>query len=267
MYKSCAIRCAFGGLEQINMQLSSLIDEYKACEKALYRAIRTEHIAAIREYDIRMNWLRNVIRDFFAPSVDERMLQVSFFMDTISQASDISPHSALFTDVRAVIERYVAETPPRATPATRETSDAAIANVPDLVEAPDRCSELVAMIENTDLRISAFDRDFRYTYTSPANSQFYHIPQQAFRGQHVTEMIGEDRFEKRAKAYFDKCLAGEDQCYYYYLDNEERGRQLLECRMLRQYDSKNEALGALILMRDLTDGFADPVRSAEENRI
>jgi hypothetical protein len=117
------------------------------------------------------------------------------------------------------------------------------------------------------LRISAFDTDFRYTYTSPANSRFHDIPQCAFRGEHVTKMIGEDRFEKRAKAYFDKCLAGEDQCYYYYLDSEERGRQLLECRMLRQSDTNDEALGALIVMRDLTDGFADPLQSAEMNRI
>lgn len=267
MYKLRAIRCAFGGWNKKNMQLSSLIDEYKACEKALYKAIRTEQIAAIREYDIRMNWLRNVIRDFFAPSAEERMLQISFFMDSISQASDISPRSALFADVQAVIARYVTEAPQQAKPTSGKKGGAVAANAPELIHAPDRRSELVAMIENTDLRISAFDRDFRYTYTSPGNSRFHDIPQSAFRGQHVTEMIGEERFEKRAKSYFDKCLSGEDQCYYYYLDSEEHGRRLLECRMLRQHDDCDETLGALIVMRDLTDGFADPLRSAELNRI
>ena len=240
------------------MQLSSLIDEYKACEKALYKAIRTEHIAAIREYDIRMNWLRNVIRDFFAPSAGERMQQINFFMDSISQASDISPHSTLFTDVRTVIERYMGETPDRAAHGTGGQA---------LIREPERCRELIAVIENTDLRISAFDTNFRYTYTSPANGRFYDIPQSAFRGQHVTEMIGEDRFEKRAKAYFEKCLDGEDQCYYYYLDSDQLGRQLLECRMLRQCDANDEVLGALVVMRDLTAGFNDPLRSAELNRI
>jgi PAS domain S-box-containing protein len=249
------------------MRLSSLIDEYKACEKALYRAIRSEQVAAIREYDIRMNWLRNVIRDFSAPSTAERMLQVSFFLEAVSQASDISPHSALFADVRAVIERYLAETRGQNAPETSETISTVRANGPELVRAPDRRRDITAMIESTDLRVSAFDRNFRYTYTSPANSRFHDIPQDAFRGKHVTEMIGEDRFEKRAKAYFEKCLSGEDQCYYYYLDSEKRGRQLLECRMLRQADTNDKALGALIVMRDLTDGFADPVKSAEENRI
>lgn len=267
MYITCAIQGAFGRLGQKNMELSSLIDEYRTCEKALYRAIRSEQVAAIREYDIRMNWLRNVIRDFFAPSVEERMQQVGFFMDSISQASDINPQSVMFSDVRAVIERYLAETPPQVAAGPSETAGAARANGPRLISEPDRCREIVAMIEQTDLRISAFDRDFRYTYTSPANGRFHNIPQHEFRGRHVTEMIGEDRFEKRAKAYFDKCLSGEDQCYYYYLDTKQRGRQLMECRMLRQYDADNDALGALIVMRELTDGITDPVRSAEENRI
>lgn len=243
------------------MQLSSLIDEYRDCEKALHTAIRTEQIAAIREYDIRMNWLRNVIRDFFAPNADDRMMQVNFFMDSIAQASDVSPQSILFSDIRSVIERYVATPLAPDAADTRETAGAA------MVHAPDRCSELVNMIERTNLRVSAFDKQFRYTYASPANGRFYNMPQDAFRGRHVAELIGDARYEKRAKAYFAKCLAGEEQCYYYYLDSEERGRQLLECRMLRQADANNDALGALIIIRDLTDGFADPLRSAEDNLV
>ncbi|GAB4357254.1 MAG: hypothetical protein Kow0026_17450 [Oricola sp.] len=246
------------------MQLSSLIDDYRNCEKALHTAIKTEKVAAIREYDIRMNWLRNVIRDFYAPTVEQRMLQVDFFMESISQASDINPHSALFSDVRTVIERYLGEMPHTVAPARNGPNGA---DCPDLHRTADQCRELVEMIESTNLRISTFDPDFRYCYTSPANSRFYDIPQGAFRGRHVTEMIGEDRYEKRAKAYFEKCLSGEDQCYYYYLDSGQRGRMLLECRMLRRHDASDQTLGAVIITRDLTAGFADPLRSAEENRI
>jgi PAS domain S-box-containing protein len=214
-----------------------------------------------------MNWLRNVIRDFHAPSLEERLRQVNFFMDAISQASDLDPHSALFCDVQAVVERYIKHKVPGNGAHEAEVQATNGGNGAELIRDPERCADTVASIERTDLRISAFDRGFRYTYTSPANGQFYGIPQRDFTGRHVTEMIGEDRFEKRAKAYFEKCLDGEDQCYYYYLDSAERGRQLLECRMLRQYNANDEALGALIVMRDLTGGFADPVKSAEANRI
>lgn len=239
------------------MQLSSLIDEYKDCEKALYKAIHSEQVALIRECDIRMNWIRNVIRDFFATNPWERLQQIDFFMNAISQAADLGTHSTLFADARAVIERYIAGTTARDETAP-EPAEAA---------APEDIPEIGGMIERTDLRISAFDRDFRYTYTSPANGRFYGMPQDAFTGRHVSEVIGDERYEKRAKAHFEKCLAGENQCYYYHLDCEKHGRLLLECQMLRQYDADNDALGAVVIIRDVTGRIPDPARAAEESAI
>lgn len=244
------------------MQLSSLIDEYKACEKELYTAIKSEKVSAIREFDIRMNWLRNVIRDFSAPSAEEKLRQIRFFLDSISQASDIDPRSTLFADVRSVVERYLDEQPEDADAMNRIARNGA-----DLIRDPHGYSDLIGAIESTGLRVAAFDTEFRYTYSSPANGRFHALPQQAFRGRHVAEMIGTDRFEKRAKAYFDKCLGGEDQCYYYFLETDRHGRQLVECRMLRQSDNDNSALGALLVLRDVTRDVDDPLRSAEENRI
>ena len=100
------------------------------------------------------------------------------------------------------------------------------------------------MIEKTDLRIAAFGKDLRYTYVSPANGRYHDMPAREICGRHVSELIGNARYEKRAKRYFDKCFGGEDQCYYYYLDSKRHGRQLMECRMLAQRDADNDVLGA-----------------------
>jgi PAS domain-containing protein len=249
------------------MQLRPIIDEYKTCADALTSAINSEENARIREYDTRMNWLRNVIRDFSASAREDIDLQVDFFMEAISLACDIEPRSSLFKDLQAVINRYI-DTPSVKTPSTLAELAGIGIDTNGLVSDPGNVSaDAATMIARTNLRISAFGTDMHYTYASPANGHFYGIPTEEFRGKHVAEMIGYDRFAKRARNYFDKCFAGEDQCYYYYLDHEKRGQLLLECRMLRQSGANNGLLGAVVVMRDLTDGYVDPIRSAEENRI
>ncbi len=246
------------------MKLPSLISEYRTCEKALHEAIKAERVASIREYDIRMNWLRNVIRDHVATSLSDKLMQIEFFMEPISQASDIDPVNTLFADLRAVITRYVGAAPESA---TRKQVQMPGGQSAQLIRKPEKDTDLTAMIEKTNLRIAAFGKDLRYTYASPANGRYHDMPAREICGKHVSELIGNTRYEKRAKRYFDKCFGGEDQCYYYYLDSERHGRQLLECRMLAQRDADNDVLGAVVIMRDLTNGFDDPVRSAEENRV
>jgi PAS domain S-box-containing protein len=251
-----------GGGKSGVMKLPSLISEYRVCERALHEAIKAERVASIREYDIRMNWLRNIIREHIATSPSDKLMQIEFFMESISLASDIAPVDTLFSDLRAIVTRYVAKTP-----AAHNQVEIPGGPGGQLIKKPEKTTDFTAMIEKTDLRIAAFGKDLRYTYVSPANGRYHDMPAREICGRHVSELIGNARYEKRAKRYFDKCFGGEDQCYYYYLDSKRHGRQLMECRMLAQRDADNDVLGAVVLMRDLTNGFDDPLRSAEENRV
>ncbi|WP_223476328.1 PAS domain-containing protein [Oricola indica] len=249
------------------MDLSSLIDDYRHCETALSRAIQVEDSAAIRELDIRMRWFRNSIRDASSKCMFERRMQIDFFMDLVSKTTDHSADKPPLSDLHAVIDRYVADgaksrgNDRNATPAL----DAELGRRIFEDGLPDR--EAMSMIELTNLRISTVGTDWRIGYTSPANGRFHGKPPDAIHDRHIVELIGDRRFEKRARAYLERCFGGEDLSYCYYLDTEDHGRLLLECQMLTQRRSDDAVGGAIIVMRDLTEDFRDPIRSAEENRV
>lgn len=228
------------------MKLASLIDDYRSCEAQLAQAIQSENAAAIRELDIRMTWFRNVIRDFPVLSQDDKRLQIAFFMEVVAQTTDLEPTLPPLSDLSTIMDGHI----------TQEMRNG---------EQPD--CETLAMLEGTNLRVSAIGRDLRYRYASPAAGRFHNMPTEAFENLHLIDLIGRERFEKRARGYLERCFAGEDVSYCYYLDTEAHGRLLLECRMLAQYGTGDHADGAVIVLRDLTNGYTDPVKSAEANRI
>lgn len=247
------------------MKLSSLIDDYQTCASRLFAAIEAEDMATIRELDIRMSWLRDAIREFPTATPSEKRRQIVFFLDLLSNATDQDSDVPPLADLRRVIDRHIAELPEGPAPARRGET----ARLGAMLARNDAWNEdALAMIEKSNLRISVIGRDMRYRYTSPANSRFHGIPSDDFEGMHLFDIIGRKRFEKRARAYMERCLAGEDLSYCYYLDTEKHGRLLLECRLLAQYgpDSR-EPTGVIIIMRDLTRASPDPILSAEENRV
>lgn len=246
------------------MELSSLIDDYRRCETELFDAIEDENTGAIRELDIRMSWTRSLIRDFKAETEKERRQQIEFFLDAVSKSADQMPDVPPIADLRTVIDRNIAEYASGYAALGRGE----VARIGARLASAGRIeADVLAMIENSSLRISLFGRDMRYRYTSPANSRFHGIPIEDFTGLHLTEVIGRKRFEKRASVYLERCFAGEDLSYCFYHDNEQHGRMLLECRMLPHNGSDEEVTGAIVILRDLTLDHCDPVRSAEANLI
>lgn len=246
------------------MNLSALIGDYQICASRLFAAIEAEDLAVIRELDIRMSWLRDTIRDFPAISETDRRRQIEFFVDLLSDTTDQNRDVPPLSDLRVVIDRNImgfART--RAAPlrdqAEAIASQLAHNNLPD--------EHAVAAIEMSNLRISVIGRDMRYRYTSPANARFHGMAIEDIEGMHMRDLIGRERYDRRAKAYFERCFAGEDLSYCYYLDTERHGRVLQECRMIPQYGPDGEATGAIVMMREIDTGHIDPVRSAEDNRV
>lgn len=246
------------------MDLSSLIDEYQTCASRLFAAIEAEDLAGIRELDIRMSWLRETIRDYPAISETDKRRQIEFFVDLLSKSTDQGRDVPPIADLRVVIDRNItAYGSDRPAPQRRRAEIIAFRLAHNSL--PDE--HAAAAIEMSNLRISVIGRDMRYRYTSPANARFHGIALEDFDGMHMLDLIGRERFEKRAKAYFERCFAGEELSYCYYLDTEKHGRVLQECRMLPQYGPDGETIGAIVMMREIRTGHLDPVRSAEENRV
>lgn len=246
------------------MELSSLIDDYRRCETELFSAIRGEDAAAIRELDIRMSWLRTVIREFNAKTETERGLQIDFFLDVVSKTSDQNPDMPPMADLRKVIDRNIVAHQMGCAPTRRDEARRIGTRI---AETGPNDEDTLAMIENSNLRISVIDRDMRYRYASPASCRFHGMSPDDFKGQHLADVIGKKRYEKRAKAYLQRCFAGEDLSYCFYIDKEPHGRLLQECRLVPQYGAEDRIDGAIVILRDLTLGICDPVRSAEANLI
>ena len=246
------------------MNLSSLIGDYRTCASRLFAAIEAEDLAVIRELDIQMSRLRDRIRDFPASSETDKRRQIEFFVDLLSRITEQNQNVPPIADLRAVIDRNIAEFARERTAPLRDQAQS-IASQLARNSMPDE--HAVAAIEMSNLRISVVGRDMRYRYTSPANARFHGMAIEDIEGMHMHDLIGRERFERRAKAYFERCFAGEDLSYCYYLDTEKHGQVLQECRMIPQYGPDGDAIGAIVMMREIKTGHLDPVRSAEENRV
>src|SRR5712671_5132951 len=69
------------------------------------------------------------------------------------------------------------------------------------------------VFERSPDRISIVGRDFRYQRVNPAFERRYGMPAETFVGKHVADFLGMEGFERTAKAYYDRCFAGEEVSY------------------------------------------------------
>src|ERR1700754_1485917 len=58
-------------------------------------------------------------------------------------------------------------------------------------------------------RVAVITRDYRYLYSNAANNAYLNTKQMDLLGRHLSEFIGVERFEQRAKHKLDACFAGE----------------------------------------------------------
>jgi PAS domain S-box-containing protein len=69
------------------------------------------------------------------------------------------------------------------------------------------------VFERSPDRISIVGRDYRYQRVNPAFERRYGVPAETFVGKHVADFLGWDGFERTAKAYYERCFAGEEVSY------------------------------------------------------
>jgi PAS domain S-box-containing protein len=127
-----------------------------------------------------------------------------------------------------------------------------VAFVLDLTER--RRAEYLArqVFESSPDRISIVGPDYRFQRVNPAFERRWGMPPDTFIGKHVAEFLGWEGFEQTAKAYFDRCFAGEEVGYAEWF-NQSFGRRYLSVTYspLRPTSERVEAV--LAIGRDLTE--------------
>jgi PAS domain S-box-containing protein len=133
-----------------------------------------------------------------------------------------------------------------------ERGDKGVSFVLDLTERK-RAEYLARQVfESSPDRISIVGPDYRFQRVNPAFERRWGMPPEAFIGKHVAEFLGWEGFEQTAKAYFDRCFAGEEVGYTEWF-NQPLGRRYLSVTYspLRPTSERVEAV--LAIGRDLTE--------------
>ena len=108
------------------------------------------------------------------------------------------------------------------------------------------------MFERSSDRISIVGRDYRYQRVNPAFERRWGMPAETIVGMHVADLLGMESFEQMAKAYLDRCFAGEEVSYADWLTTPlGRRYSAVTYSPLRPESERVEA--ALVIIRDLTE--------------
>lgn len=116
----------------------------------------------------------------------------------------------------------------------------------------ERLSMHEEIVRQTTDRISVIGTDFCYKFTNAANASFYGIPPEAFQGVHVAEMIGHERFERRARGQLLQCFVGQSVEYQHELVDHAGETRFLRVRMDPYRDADGTVSAAIVVMRDIT---------------
>jgi PAS domain S-box-containing protein len=133
-----------------------------------------------------------------------------------------------------------------------DRQDEGVAFMLDLTERK-RAEYLTRQVfESSPDRISIVGPDHRFQRVNPAFERRWGMPAETFVGKHVADFLGREGFEQTAKAYYDRCFAGEEVGYAQWF-NLAIGRRYLAVTYspLRPASERVEAV--LAISRDLTE--------------
>jgi PAS domain S-box-containing protein len=133
-----------------------------------------------------------------------------------------------------------------------DKQDEGVAFVLDLTERKRAEYLTQQMFERSPDRISIVGRDYRYQRVNPAFERRWGMPAETIVGMHVADLLGMESFDQLAKAYLDRCFAGEEVSYADWLTTPlGRRYSAVTYSPLRPESERVEA--ALVIIRDLTE--------------
>lgn len=234
------------------MQISALIEDFYDAEMTLRDVIQEDgSLTRLSECDQRSQECLQAIKEYQPGEYKELREKLHFFIGRLK--ADISNVSDAYS-VDALVHMLEKDFPnPSAITDAITQDDSAVKrdeNRFKLVNAYD-------LVSKSHDRISIIDRNYRYINTSDRNGDFYGLESRSIVGEHVGAVIGEQRFENRAKRFFNSCFSGSKQDYFHSLtvDGEER---IMSCQMMPLYCDDSSVFGSLVAMNDVTDMVTDP---------
>jgi len=108
------------------------------------------------------------------------------------------------------------------------------------------------IFERSPHRICVVGRDYRYQRVNPAFERTWGMPAETIVGMHTADLLGMESFEQTAKAYLDRCFAGEEVSYAEWFTTPlGRRYSAVTYSPLRPEAERVEA--ALVIISDLTE--------------
>jgi PAS domain S-box-containing protein len=133
-----------------------------------------------------------------------------------------------------------------------DKQDEGVAFVLDLTERKRAEYLTQQMFESSPDRISIVGRDYRYQRVNPAFERRWGMPAETIVGMHVADLLGTEGFEQTAKAYLDRCFAGEEVSYAEWF-TLSFGRCYLAVTHSPLRPDSERVEAALVIIRDLTE--------------
>ena len=220
-------------------KLDMLISHYHSIDVQLRQEIEADRdVDVIQFLDNQLQEIWGRLQSYRATTNHEAYQHLMFFLGLEANPSAqmaLSPCSAQPVDTLAIAELLKDYVLPEAiAPASLIGCD------------------LPSIIDESSNRISLINCDFQYKYTSHSNAANYGCSTEEICGKHVAQIIGNDRFHRRAKGFFERCFDGETVEYAHALEDGSDVTSFLKCRMQPHYDRSNTLQGAIVTMTDIS---------------
>ena len=246
------------------MSLDELIRSHDQCLKKLLAAIDADNdFDLINHLDAQIKLLSNSIRDIHLSTAKDINRQIKFFLNRTASVGDETITSSDRKTVELLVDRYTSDQNGTQKLRRKELT------VDTQVSVKLREHQFVTdeLITQSSSRVALFNLDYQYEYASLGNAKFHQTDPTDFVGRHVVDFIGDQRFTKRAKQYYDRCFAGERQNYSYFLEVDDQGERLMDCQLKPYRDADGCVRGALFTVEDITDKIERATQSALSNLV
>jgi PAS domain S-box-containing protein len=246
------------------MSLSDLIDSSKNADERLVEAVRSgaDH-DTIQKLDHHVSFLVESIMDLHAATPEDINRQLKFFLHRSPNLGGGSTSSFDLQALDSLIDRYTKRTKLayKSPELGKQISAQATISLRNNHFSTDE------LLDQSEVRIALFNTDYIYEYTSTANAKFNDAKPEDIVGKHMADIVGTQRFESRAKHYFDNCFGGQHQKYSYFLELPKQGEHLMSCQLTPYRDEDGSIRGAFIVIEDLSEKLQAATNSATQNLV
>ena len=145
----------------------------------------------------------------------------------------------------------------------------AIVSVRDITktkEAEKQQHLFASVIEQSKDCVSVVDLDCRIRMTNKANSDFYRASQESIIGRPLSDLVGEDYFNRFSKPALERCFRGEEVRFRRPHKEEQGNLRTIEILLEPYREMDGRISGAIARLRDVTEAQAMSEKLAYQAR-